>query len=166
MAIEALCSAEKHFNHLPCHDLESMLYVIIYICTFTNGPNSLRPFSQLPEDLAIRSWFKDVNIASIGTTKVGHMECAAREILSGFTDYWTDFAPFVLELIKACFPREASVQNSLTYKGMIDILSRARSVVQEKPGSTGPSTIGRKRPSRNEDASRSKRGRRLLKHMD
>src|SRR6266568_4661324 len=104
MAIEVLSSAEQHFDHLPCHDLESVLYVIIYSCTFTNGPNSPRPSSQLPKDLALHSWFKDDNIASIGTTKVGHMQCAACEILPSFSDYWTDFAPFILELIKACFP--------------------------------------------------------------
>ncbi len=50
MAIEILNSTGC-ISHHPRHDLESILYVIIYICTFTNGPNSLR---QIPDDLPIR----------------------------------------------------------------------------------------------------------------
>ena len=124
MAIEAL-TCTGHFEHAPRHDLESILYVIIYICTFTNGPNLSCTENQLLKNLAIHSGFKNNGMSSIGTSKIGHMQHAEQEILPGFMEYWTDLAPFILDLIKACFPSQETLPNSLTYKGMIDILSHA-----------------------------------------
>ncbi|KAF8800195.1 hypothetical protein BYT27DRAFT_7263094 [Phlegmacium glaucopus] len=40
MAIKALLAeGNDKYAHLPRHDLESILYVILYICTFTKGPS-------------------------------------------------------------------------------------------------------------------------------
>jgi hypothetical protein len=167
MAIKAL-TCTGHFEHTPRHDLESFLYVIIYICTFTNGPNSPRTENQLPKHLSIRAWFKNDGTSSIGTSKIGHMQRAEHEILPGFTEYWADFAPFILDLIKACFPSQANLPNSLTYKGMIDILSGARDVVQETSEHCNSSqvvAIGQKRGNQSMDLRRSKRGRRIAEHL-
>ena len=38
MAIEALLEPSPDFIHKPRHDLESILYIILYICTFVRGP--------------------------------------------------------------------------------------------------------------------------------
>ncbi len=169
MAIEALTCTE-YFEHAARHDLESILYVIIYVCTFTNGPNSPRTGNQLPKHLAFRSWFKNDGMTSIGTSKIGHMTYPELEILPGFTEYWSDFAPFVLELIKACFPSKANLPNSLTYKGMIDILSRAQDVVQEtlpdKNSKSSQAVVGQKRQLPSIDPPHSKRSRRIGKHLD
>ena len=52
MAIEAL-ACTGHFEHAPHYDLELILHVIIYICTFTNGPNLPHTENQLPKNLVL-----------------------------------------------------------------------------------------------------------------
>ena len=163
MAIEILNSTGC-INHHPRHDLESILYVIIYVCTFTNGPNSLRKKDGLP----ICDWFDyHKQLSQIGNDKVGHMQGARQKILPGFSEYWADFAPFVLELIQTCFPLTANHPNALTYRGMVTILSCAQNVVQE-PQSGHKVMVGTKRSSQAgaEDEPRSKRGRRFWSPLD
>lgn len=41
MAIEALLAFNRKFVHKPQHDLELILYIILYICTFVWGPSLL-----------------------------------------------------------------------------------------------------------------------------
>ena len=100
MAIEALITDRNdNFAHFPHHDLESILYVILYICTFTNGPNSPRLDFETPDALAMKSWFTTDTLTAIGHRKVANMCQPERRIIPGFTAYWNDFAPFVLDLI-------------------------------------------------------------------
>ena len=159
-----------HFEYAPHHDLESILYVIIYICTFTNGPNSPCTENQLLKNLAICSWFKNDGMSSIGTSKISHMQHAEQEILPGFTEYWTDFALFILDLIKACFPSWQTLPNSLTYKRMINILSHARDVVQEtswdKNCESSQVVVGQKQQTQDMDPCHSRCGRRIVEHLD
>ena len=169
MAIEAL-TCTGHVDHAPRHDLETILYVIIYICTFTNGPNLPCTENQLLKNLAICSWFKNDGMSSIGTSKIGHMQCAEQEILPNFTEYWTDFALFILDLIKACFPSRETLPNFLTYKGMINILSHAQDVVQEtsqdKNCKSSQVVVGQKRQTQDMDPHHSKHSRRIVEHLD
>ena len=67
MAIEALIADRNdNFAHFPHHNLESILYVILYICTFTNGPNSPQLDFETPDALAMKSWFTTDTL--VGTT--------------------------------------------------------------------------------------------------
>jgi hypothetical protein len=62
MAIEALLSFDQTFVHKPQHDLESILYIILYICTFVRGPGLLLYESEVPRSLPIRTWFNNDDI--------------------------------------------------------------------------------------------------------
>jgi hypothetical protein len=102
MAIEALLN--PNFVHKPRHDLESILYIILCICTFVPGPGLSLYKSDIARPPPIRSWFSNDEIREIGYRKLAHLECYDIAILPNFAPYWHDFAPFVGELIKACFP--------------------------------------------------------------
>ena len=125
---------------------------------------------RLPKNLAICSWFKNDGMSSIGTSKIGHVQHAEQEILPGFTEYWTDFAPFILDLIKACFPSWETLSNFLTYKGMIDILSHAQDGIQEtlqdKNCESSQVVVGQKQQTQDMDPFCSKHGRCIVEHLD
>jgi len=134
MAIEALVADKnENFAHLPCHDLESILYVILYICTFTKGPDVPRPDFETPDTLNMKSWFSSGPLKSIGFRKIAHLCKPEDSIIPGFTEYWEDFGPFALELIRLCFPFNPAFSNKLTHKEMLSILDKARRTVKEPP---------------------------------
>src|SRR5882757_4344555 len=99
--------------HKPQHDLESILYIILCICTFVRGPGLSLYKSDDPPP--IRTWFGGDGIREIGHRKLAHLECYDIAILPNFAPYWNDFAPFVGDLIKACFPVKPCLPNKLHY---------------------------------------------------
>lgn len=139
MAIEALLESPT-FIHKPRHDLESILYIILYICTFIRGPGlPLYKFNMPTAFPPLRTWFSDVVTREIGYRKVAHLQCYDLAILPNFAPYWCDFAPFVKELIIACFPLNARLPCELQYERALRILEKAYSAVEEPGGLKGRS---------------------------
>ena len=135
MAIEALLATNPTFVHKPQHDLESILYIILYICTFIHGPGlSLSRHDSPP----IRNWFCNAGLREIGYRKLGHLEHYEAQILPYFTHYWCDFAPFVKDLIIACFPVKAHLSNDFQYDQALHILKMAYDSIEE-PQTVPPS---------------------------
>jgi hypothetical protein len=142
MAIEALINFGKPFKHEPRHDLESLLYVILYMCTYTTGPGIMRKVANvLAITIPLGRWFKKEYVKEIGRSKIGHMGTFEDAIISKFDEYWADFVPFVRDLIKACFPLTPTEANCLTHSNMLTILTVARDKVSEPP-SSNPTPIG------------------------
>ena len=128
MAVEALLGINQTFIHKPQHDLESILYIILYFCTFVCGPGL--PPSQHASP-PIRTWFCSNDITEIGYQKLAHLECYKIAILPYFTPYWCDFTPFVSDLIMACFPVRVRLPSDLRYDQMLRILNTAYHSVEE-----------------------------------
>jgi len=132
MAIEALLETNTAFTHKPQHDLESMLYIILYICTFVWGPGlPLYKLDIPPTSLPLRTWFSNDRIREIGYRKLAHLQCYDLAILPNFTPYWRDFTPFVKDLIVACFPVNARLPSELQYELALRILGKAYDAVEE-----------------------------------
>jgi Fungal protein kinase len=131
MSIEALTTEDQNFTHQPCHDLESILYVIFYICTFTKGPGIPRTTSEVTENLPLRKWFSHEDPKDIGLRKLAHMSIPDLMITNHFTNYWGDFTPFAQSLASVCFPVRTCDPNRLTHKAMLEILHTAYAQVEE-----------------------------------
>lgn len=127
MAIEALLNPT--LVHKPQHDLESILYIILCICTFVRGPGLSLHKSDVPPP--IQTWFSSDGIKEIGHQKLAHIECYDVAIIPNFAPYWNDFAPFVEDLIKACFPVKPCLPNKLQYEQALRILKKAHDTVEE-----------------------------------
>jgi hypothetical protein len=151
MAIEALLETNQTFIHKPRHDLESILYIILYICTFIQGPGL--PLYKLNMFPPLRTWFSDERTSEIAYRKLAHLQCYDIAILPNFTPYWCDFAPFVKDLIIACFPVNARLPSELQYERALRILEKAYSAVEEpSPVAKSSEVVKRqcmKRPSPN-----------------
>jgi len=129
MAIEALLNPK--FVHKPQHDLESILYIILCICTFVPGPGLSLYKVDVRVSPPISSWFSGDENREIGCRKVAHLESYDTTILPNFAPYWCDFAPFVGDLIKACFPVKPHLRNELQYDQTLQVLKKAYDGVEE-----------------------------------
>jgi hypothetical protein len=152
MSIESLITKDPEFTQKARHDLESFLYIILYICTFTNGPGLVLS-KEVPTLSPMRSWFNNTAQASAtGFLKAGHMLRPDLSIFPYFTGYWEDLKPYVLRLIQICFPENPGQPNHLTHDEMVSILREAFEAVEE------PQRTGSKRSHPPEDDRRSKKG--------
>lgn len=79
----------------------------------------------------LRTWFNNDRIIEIGYRKLAHLQCYDIAILPNFAPYWRDFAPFVKDLIVACFPVNARLPSQLQYERMLRILEKAHGAVEE-----------------------------------
>jgi serine/threonine protein kinase len=97
---------DKFFHHELRHDLESILYVILWICTSMEGPGiERRVVDPRFMDVPLRMWFdKDANLQNLGYLKLGHIIDYERAILSNFTPFWNFLKPFIKQLLTAFFP--------------------------------------------------------------
>jgi hypothetical protein len=131
--IEALLSFPKPFMHRPGHDLESILYVIFYFCTYFKGPGLHRDSDDLPEMVSIpmERWFRQETFTQIARDKCGVIITAHASLFPTFTPYWADFVPFVHRLISACFPQLPDFTNMLTHDIFLEILREAYNTVEE-----------------------------------
>lgn len=163
MSIEALTTEDENFIHHPRHDLESILYVIFYICTFTKGPGIPRTAKEVTT-LPLRKWFSHEEPKDIGMLKLGHMATPEASITNHFTNYWADFAPFALQLVSVCFPGKTSQGNQLTHKKMLEILQTAYAKVEEV---ADQGVDGRKRQYQGDDNhGPTKRGKRIVERVE
>ena len=129
MATEALLRTNPNLVQKPEHDLESILNIILYMCTFFQGPGVPLDSPHLSPPMC--SWFNNNDSKEIGYLKLSHLECYDTAILPNFAPYWHDLAPFVEELIIACFPVEACLPNNLRYEQVLGILRKAYDAVEE-----------------------------------
>lgn len=138
MAIEALLTIDQTFVHKLQHDLESILYVILYICTVVHSPGLQLHKLDVTHHLSppITTWFCNNSIRELGYRKLAHLENYDVAILPYFTAYWHDFLPFVKDLIITCFPVEACFPNDFQYDQALRILKTAYNSVGE-PASPG-----------------------------
>jgi hypothetical protein len=123
----------KVFTQLPCHDLKSILYIILYICTFFKRPGLMKESGDFPELMSIplEHWFRQETILAIGQEKVGAIMTAEVSLLAKFTPYWADMVPFVRQLISTCFSALPSLASNLTHDAVLEILKEAYDTVKE-----------------------------------
>ncbi len=127
MTIEAFLAIDRTFVHQPQHDLKSILYIILYICTLVRGPGL--PLLELDAthhvSPPICTWFCNDAIRKIGYHKLAHLQRPELTILPYFTPYWCDFTPFVKDLIVLCFLVKASLPITFQYDQALQILTMA-----------------------------------------
>jgi hypothetical protein len=127
MAIEIMLMDGKQFRHGLHHDLESVLYVIIWICTHMIGVESER---EDIDGLDIRKWCGlEVGLRDLGFTKLGHIAAAKFSILLQLAPYWGFMLTFIPKLITAFFPDGPAEPNKITPEQMLNILDEAKETI-------------------------------------
>ncbi|KAF8219208.1 hypothetical protein L208DRAFT_1225458, partial [Tricholoma matsutake] len=90
--------------HASHRDLESLFFVLIYICTNLSGPGAIQTQEELCQfsSIPLSSWFQTSNsLHAIGTAKLGAMCELDLLILRFFAPYFKDLKECVEKLLKA-----------------------------------------------------------------
>lgn len=134
MSIEALRSEGNLFTHEARHDLESLFYVILYICTYMCGPGKQRLDHRVPPPsltIPVLEWSARESRRSASRRKILHMVLFEELVLDKLNAYWDDFKPYLRRLHAYCFFQGVTNPNGLTHRDMLTILHTASSNVRE-----------------------------------
>jgi hypothetical protein len=105
MAIELLVKKSK-IRHAAHHDLESLFFVLIYICTNLSGPGTIRTRQELDviSSIPLSAWFKaSSSLREVGIAKAGALCDIETNILKSFAPYFEDLKPSIGKLFEAIY---------------------------------------------------------------
>jgi hypothetical protein len=129
MALEIMLKDGKTFRHDIRHDLESIFYVLVWVCCHMEGPEMERSDTFV---LPVREWCNmTLKLHKLGLTKLSHLANFEDSILRHFTPYWSEFKPFMRQLKSAFWPESFETPNRITSEKMLSILKEAAANVEE-----------------------------------
>ncbi|KIM79066.1 hypothetical protein PILCRDRAFT_10726 [Piloderma croceum F 1598] len=122
------------------HDLESLFYVFVWICSMYDAPGQLRVMdSSSSQSLLLLKWNENKEAKSIGETKKGHLSYGGSKLAACFSPYFTTLAPFCIKSFDALFPKNSGAHEDycasvspVTHKEVITIFERAVEQVLEE----------------------------------
>ncbi|KAJ7094238.1 hypothetical protein C8R43DRAFT_908029 [Mycena crocata] len=124
MAVDVLVYGDSDWaEHEPKHDLESFLYVFIWICWHYAGPGAERKnFDIYSPSHKLQKWVVGLDYEDIGRSKgymMEHVQDWKRIILQNFAPYF--------EPLKPCLTawRQLFVENRLTHDAVLAVLRGA-----------------------------------------
>ena len=108
MAIELLLYAPPH---RAIHDAESLIYVLLFLCTHLSGPGEVHDppvFGPGRSDhrSGIRHWLNVSDLNVLGHTKFSQMNFHTTDIFGHLSPYFTSLIPHFSTLWGALFPLE------------------------------------------------------------
>ena len=129
MSIASLLNLPTNFIHSEVDDLESILYTILAVCTYTNGPAML--CFSIPEEQSIpmNRWFYESSRKELSCRKDNTLSYFSKHIESRLPKYWNDFAPYLKWFIDACWELPTCFldqPNVATHNKFIKILDDTR----------------------------------------
>jgi hypothetical protein len=92
--------------HAPADDLESLLYILLGICHFTDGPyGQVRvPCTDDEKNLPMCLWYDtSMDRGVLGRLKSIHLLGFDQDIKPKISPYWSPFTPYLKKLIEATF---------------------------------------------------------------
>ena len=103
MSIASLLNLPTDFIYLEVDNLESILYTILVVCTYTNGPAML--CFSIPEEQSIpmNRWFYESSQKELAHWKDNTLSYFRKHIEPRLPKYWNDFAPYLKWFIDACW---------------------------------------------------------------
>lgn len=137
MSLEIMLKGGNSFYHDIRHDLESIFYVLIWVCCHMEGPEVER---NNPFVLPLREWTNNkLKLHDLGLLKLSHLANFEDSILKYFTPYWQDMKPFMRQLKSAFWPESFETPNQITCEKMLSILKEAAANIQEMGVQSGNS---------------------------
>ena len=137
MALESLQWEDTaDFTHEPRHDLESLFYVILTICTYVDSPGCLRSAIPVEDErsLCLNEWWATLDGNLLARNKASHMTSLEHCVLQRLPPYWDDFHKYLIELRDAIWPGNSyvlDVKNSATHDKFLSILTEARDMYRD-----------------------------------
>ncbi|KLO05288.1 hypothetical protein SCHPADRAFT_1002990 [Schizopora paradoxa] len=121
MAIEVLRATNFNLKHAYYHDLESLIYVLCWVCTVSAGPGIPRPSKEYPDSI-VRKWNEEepteAGMQTVALSKEGYTnsdETFEKAILKGFHEYFKPIFKCLLGLRRCLFPTRQSDSTLLKF---------------------------------------------------
>lgn len=138
MALEALkWDVPTDFTHQPKHDLESLFYVIITLCTYMNGPGCLR--SSAPVDgersVCLNLLWSTYDHHDLARHKAVLFTSFNDFILERLPPYWKDFHGVLNGLHAVLWPEKTGIYNQpnvATHDAFLKVLKDAQEMFAKK----------------------------------
>jgi hypothetical protein len=136
MAVDILFSDSGVIQHEPRFDLESLFYVLIYLCINLKGPeNRVRPtgdmicFSSFP----MAEWFRpDGSFRRLGRAKISQLQTFSKSIEPFISPYFGDLIPCIKKFHQALCPDGRDSRDSpITHDQVIDIFEETLASLPE-----------------------------------
>ena len=128
MAIELLLQ-KKGIRHTPQHDLESLFFVLIYLCTNLSGPGAIRTQEELRQHstIPLSAWFNvAASLHQLGTNKAGALCFFEENIVRCFSPYFDELQPCIRNIFKAIYGnRRPGTPSDVSHDTIIDIFTEA-----------------------------------------
>ncbi|KAJ7084022.1 hypothetical protein B0H15DRAFT_932224 [Mycena belliarum] len=122
MAIDVLTEGDQLPVHEPRHDLESFLYVLIWICVHYAGPGNVERQNFDIYQSSLACWVTGLTYSAIGDSKVATMTRPANwksRVLANFAPYFEPLQPCVTEW------KDLQIRDEMTYDAVLDVLESA-----------------------------------------
>lgn len=137
MAIELLSEyicPTNDFTHTFSHDLESLIYVLVWICVLYESPNEIRKDKTI-EQTFLKQWALAKTITDIQLLrdqKLGQLSVSSKTVLAEVTPYFEPLKPTITRLYKlirrSLDPDDETI---LTHAAVTEILMDAFETVEE-----------------------------------
>jgi hypothetical protein len=126
MAIELLLK-KGGIRHTPQHDLESLFYVLLYLCTNLDGPGVIRSPAELNKHstIPLSFWLQaSSSLHQIGLHKAGTLADFETSILKCFSPYFVDLQPCVYNMCRAIYgDRKPGSPSNVSHDEIIKIFT-------------------------------------------
>ena len=121
-------------THTASDDLESLVYVLIWMCVLYAGPGTLRQDKHIT-DTVLKPWVSVTNATeavSLGMQKAG-LKTAPTHVTLEFTTYFQPTHSIVANLLTALDLKWSKTDHIANYKVIWDILLEGFDTVEEIP---------------------------------
>ncbi|KAK7013916.1 hypothetical protein R3P38DRAFT_2545724 [Favolaschia claudopus] len=123
MATQVLKQGPSLAQHQPHHDLESLFYVLIWICVHYVGPDNAERQNFDVRDTDLRLWVSGESYEAIGATKQATIQDEAwwpQKVLFWFAPYFEPLKPCINEWRQLVLD-----STKLTHKNVLAVLDKA-----------------------------------------
>ena len=136
MAMSALLGTGQIIQK-PCHDLESVFYVMIYVFTMYKGPGVKQTNIELNAIVPsiFNLWFTHNNFILLAYSKHGCMG-DFKKVIKDFTPYLSNLGALMTELHAVMFQKGSAFHCIATHDKMLNMLCPAFGQLSDNDAST------------------------------
>ena len=116
---------EGNLIQSPCHNVESIFYVMLYMCMMYKGLGLKQTQKDLKalQPFAIDNWFMPEPFYKLSFIKAGHLRNFQQYFVSKFTPYFAEFGDLMTSLLRTLFPNNDMNNCLATHDAMLELLN-------------------------------------------
>ena len=132
------------------HDLETLFYVFVWICSLYAAPGVIRDFDKgsASDSIIVLKWNEVKDSREVGEIKRSHLSYGGNKVAACFTPYFASLRGCCVQLLNAIFPKGSEARadyraslSPVTHDQIITIFKAALELVLKEERAEGVNTI-------------------------